>query len=137
MFIIEMLPTLDGRKSGERGGRYEAEGDSYDDFADNMIDVLERALRVRRVDLQAALRVAGHLVGAHRPQTVGHGAFGAVGAFLEVDLVLLDDPPGQVARLVGHQLVNGRERFDGSDEVARDAARGGHEFVVEEMIDGP
>ena len=85
---------------------------------------------------EIAKRIAGNLARAERLQLGVHRGARALRGTDEIDLVALDDPPCDVARVVRLQVLRG-ERLNASQEPGCNADRGADEIVVEEMGNVP
>ena len=84
----------------------------------------------RRLHDQVAVRVARHLVATQALERGVHLSFGLGGRVRQVDLVALDRPARQVARVVRNQRL-GRERLHATQELRVHTLRRLHQLIVE------
>ena len=81
------------------------------------------------------MRIPGHLARAEIARFLLHHVAGMLRGGDEIDLVLLDNPAAEKARVVRFQVARGRKGLDLSQQLSGHAARSRHEFVVKKMIE--
>ena len=86
--------------------------------------------------LEIAERVALHLLPAQHADLRVHRVARALRRGHEIDLVALDDPAGDEARVVGLERLR-RERLDAAQQLRVDAHRRADEIVVEVVLEPP
>src|SRR5271166_1826894 len=94
--------------------------------------MLERLPGVGRLHVEVAIGVARDLRGTHLAKLRIHRLACGPGRGDEINLITLDDPAGDVAGIVGFELLGGK-RFDSAHQRLVYADRGADEIVIEEV----
>jgi hypothetical protein len=97
-------------------------------------DVLEGSAGVARVDLQIAIRVAGHLLGTQRRQLRLHLLLRALCRVEQNHLIVLDDVTAEKCCVIRDDLLRGK-RLDLTQQIQRQPLRPGHWLIFKEVID--
>ena len=94
--------------------------------------MLERLPGVVRAHIEVTIRVARDLCGTHLAELGVHRVARGLGRSDEINLITLDDPAGDVAGIVGLELL-GRKRLDSTHERLVHADRRAYEVIIEEV----
>ena len=88
------------------------------------------------MNVQIAMRIAGHSLSAHRIQLFLHTLTRRLRGLHQIDLITLYSPARNIAGVIGSQFLC-RERLYRAQLGGIHAYRSGDQFIVEEMFQAP